>query len=662
MLKKYYQVLVFTVLAISAIAAEPEMVKKVEAGELNEAKASWWGFDVQDSTAALQAAFNSGVKRLIVDRQASPWIVTPLKLSSNQEIIFEEGVEVLAKKGEFMGKGDSLFLLSSISNVTLRGYGATLRMRRDDYDAPPYKKAEWRHALYIRGCTDIKVLGLTLAESGGDGIYLGSVTRFPNNLNVHIKDVICDKNYRQGISVITAENLLIENTVMRDTAGTPPAAGIDFEPNNANERLKNVVMRNCITSNNAGDGYEFYLPNLHKSSEPVSIVIKNCNSINDRSAVRVITGNSDVEVVRGSMVFDGCELKSSVNQGIEISRKPEYGMKLAFKNCSVTGCGAGLTNKTDVVFSNRSGNVSPVGGVCFENLQVTQPCDRPWISWINNMFADQSIKGITGSVVVKFGDKVKKIDLTPEWAQSTFPPRFDVRVPRVAIDWKSIKVVDALKGEQALSPLRLRSKGEYLFYAHSGLEAVLTGDQWKVGRYDLSTKPLLVKTLDGKTIKKIKMAGFKEPVSVKFTPKKTGVYRLCVDSDGNSFVLRTANVPVAFDTSVESVGFIGSKGSLYLPVAEGTELFAIEIAGYGENEGVKASVFSPEGELVWSRDTIIEVDRFTANHGEGRKGGLWRVQMERPASGGFEDYSVSALGVPGLLFLHPQRIWTSKKK
>ena len=140
------------------------------------------------------------------------------------------------------------------------------------------------------------------------------------------------------------------------------------------------------------------------------------------------------------------------------------------------------------------------------------------------------------------------------------------------------------------------------------------------------------------------------------------MYRLVVDSGGNSFVLRTANVPVAFDTSVKPVGLIASKGSLYLPVAEGTELFAFEVAGSGDAEAVKAAVFSPDGKKVWSADKIIEVNRFTANHGEGKTGGLWQIKLDRPSEGCFEDFHVSALGVPGLLFLHPQRTWTARKK
>ena len=186
-------------LAAAAQAASPEQVARVAAGELKEARASWWGFDKEDATSALQAAIRSQVPRLIVDNMGAPWITDKLACVSGQEIVFEAGVEVLAKKGAFMGKSDALFSLTCVTNVTLRGPGATLRMRRADYDAPPYAKAEWRHVLSIKSSAGIKVLGLTLAESGGDGIYLGCVRSELPCRDIVIRDVVCDRNYRQEI-------------------------------------------------------------------------------------------------------------------------------------------------------------------------------------------------------------------------------------------------------------------------------------------------------------------------------------------------------------------------------------------------------------------------------------------------------------------------------
>ncbi|MFP4249646.1 MAG: hypothetical protein ACLFU7_08290, partial [Armatimonadota bacterium] len=186
-----------------------EMIDRVAAGEITEARASWWGFDAEDATEALQAAINSGAETLIVEEMGSPWIVTPIELASDQEIVFEEGVEVLAKRGEFEGRGDCLFTARGVEDVTLSGYGATFRMWQEDYANPDlYERSEWRHALSLRGAKDITILGLTLRDSGGDGIYFGRGPGDATNLNVTVRDVVCDNNYRQGISVITAENVL----------------------------------------------------------------------------------------------------------------------------------------------------------------------------------------------------------------------------------------------------------------------------------------------------------------------------------------------------------------------------------------------------------------------------------------------------------------------
>ena len=239
-----------------------QAIHEIMTGKRNVARAAWWGYDEKDATAALQAAINSGAKKVIVEKMSGPWIVDKLKLVGNQELFFEPGVVIEAKKGAFHGRADSLFSAwDDVKNLKLIGPGATLKMHRDDYDNPKeYEKAEWRHAINLHGCENVTIEGLTIAESGGDGIYLGAGRNHAPCQNVTIRDVICDKNYRQGISVITAENLLIENCVLKNTAGTAPAAGIDFEPNKPKERLVNCVMRNCLIEDNEGYGIQYVSP------------------------------------------------------------------------------------------------------------------------------------------------------------------------------------------------------------------------------------------------------------------------------------------------------------------------------------------------------------------------------------------------------------------
>jgi len=388
--------------ALAAFGAEPDRATDAAAGRIKEARASWWGVDGEDATRFLQAAIDSRVPRLIVDKAGSPWVTEGLRLVSDQEIVFERGVEVVAKKGAFRGKGDSLFTLSGVTNVVLRGPGATLRMRRADYDAPPYAKAEWRHVLCVKSCANVTVEGLALAESGGDGIYLGCLRAEWPNRNVVVRDVVCDRNYRQGISVISAEGLLIENTVLRDTAGTAPEAGIDFEPNGCGERLVDCVMRNCVSENNRGNGFDFYLPNLTRASAPVSIRLENCRASGNRACVKLTTGNSDADAVRGAMSFADCRFEGGREPGLTVSCKPAFGLALAFERCVLSGCGG--TNRTaDVSLVNRLEDEWPVGGIRMDGLTVEQSVARPWIAWRGNASICEPVAALSGRVSVVCG-------------------------------------------------------------------------------------------------------------------------------------------------------------------------------------------------------------------------------------------------------------------
>ncbi len=385
-------------------AANQTAIDLVKSGKTDVGRASWWGFDAEDSTEALQAAIDSGVKTLIVDSLGKPWIVRPIKLASNQEIIFARGVEVVAKRGEFKGKGDSLFTAEVKENITLSGYGATLRMRRDDYAGPNYEKAEWRMVLALRGCSNVKVYGLTLAESGGDGIYLG-VGRGSPCKDIHIKDVVCDKNYRQGISVISAENLLIEDTVLSNTAGTAPQAGIDFEPNKADERLVNVVMRNCVSRGNKSCGYLFYLPPLHADSEPVSIRLENCRSIGNRNPFSLITGETAEKAVRGAVEFDNCEFQGD-ESGVQIN-KPFEALKLRLTNCTIDNVARDKPDQSPVALGSQTAAVEIVDPLVRDALG-RNPVKH--LGFKDGIPPD----AVTGTVIVERDGKREQIKITPE--------------------------------------------------------------------------------------------------------------------------------------------------------------------------------------------------------------------------------------------------------
>ena len=125
-----------------------------------------------DATTAIQNALDSGERQVVLDRAHSPYVTRPLFVRSNTDIIFEEGVELVAKEGEFHNLHDALVTLPGSTNVVLRGLGkgARLRMRIRDYQSAAYSHGEWRHAINLLSAADVTIENLTLADSGGDGI------------------------------------------------------------------------------------------------------------------------------------------------------------------------------------------------------------------------------------------------------------------------------------------------------------------------------------------------------------------------------------------------------------------------------------------------------------------------------------------------------------
>jgi hypothetical protein len=208
----------------------------------------------------LQAVFDSCCPTIKIPARAdgSPWVTaTTLWLRSNSNITFDKGVTVLAMRGQFKTKGAPLFLARNISNLTINGYGATWKMWKFDYDNPGlgYCHSEARPGLWMTLCTGCRIFGLTVTMTGGDGIEV------VQSKDVHIKDVVLDNNYRQGMSVVGIENMLVENSIFSNTgqgAGTPPMCGVDIEPDPHEllaEPSVNLTFKNCRAINNKGGGY-----------------------------------------------------------------------------------------------------------------------------------------------------------------------------------------------------------------------------------------------------------------------------------------------------------------------------------------------------------------------------------------------------------------------
>ena len=125
----------------------------------------------------LQAAIDSGAKGGR-PQYACRLDIQPIKLTGNQELIFEPGTVVTAKRGEYEAqaidvhrtryrKSHHPWLRRDLSHVEAGLYQRTCT--GTVWLAPlvwTLPKAEWRMTLSIRGCKTVNVSGLTLKDSG----------------------------------------------------------------------------------------------------------------------------------------------------------------------------------------------------------------------------------------------------------------------------------------------------------------------------------------------------------------------------------------------------------------------------------------------------------------------------------------------------------------
>lgn len=339
--------------APSPVVLPTQAIAEVESGDRKTADAIWWGVNKDDCTESLQAALDSRAKTVIVPYRGEPWIVRPLHLPSNKQIILEPGVVLLAKKNGYQGTGDSLLSAVGQSNLVIRGYGATLRMHKRDYQHAPYKKAEWRMGVAFHGCRNVRVEGLRVESTGGDGFYIDGGGNMAWSEDIILRDCAAYDNHRQGLSVISAVNLLVENCVFASTWGTAPEAGIDLEPDTENQRLVNCLFRNTVCENNNGNQILIYLKPLTRKSSPVSIRFENClarrtdgrlhpiepgptNGLKGVAGIAI--GEIRDDGPTGRIEFAHCVTEHDAKESVRVYDKSVNGARVQFSNCSFGPC------------------------------------------------------------------------------------------------------------------------------------------------------------------------------------------------------------------------------------------------------------------------------------------------------------------------------------
>lgn len=232
------------------------------------------------SFGSLYKAVESGARHIVVDQSYK--LMEPVRLPSGLTLELRPGIMLEAGKGGMKDKYDCLLWAEDQDDICIIGYGASLRMRQNDYrNAQHYQKSEHRHGIGLRGCRDVSIHGINTQWTGGDGIYVGPIwkgcgpERKPCE-NITICDVTIDKSYRNGIAIVAGKNVYVDNVVVRNTGGTNPQAGIDIEPSEGCDPIKNILVQRSQFLNSAHLGVSIYLKQKGADDDPVSVTFEDC--------------------------------------------------------------------------------------------------------------------------------------------------------------------------------------------------------------------------------------------------------------------------------------------------------------------------------------------------------------------------------------------------
>jgi polygalacturonase len=192
------------------------------------------GDGITDDTLAIQKGLDENNDVFIPEGTYLIDVDQSLYLKSGQTLVMSE--KAVLKALPTSSEINAVIFVGGVKDVRITG--GTIIGERNGHKG---NTGEWGMGILVSdAASNISINGITIKDCWGDGIYLGG---FSGVSDVTIDQVVCDNNRRQGLSITNANNVVISNSIFKNTNGTNPQAGIDLEPN-TNQVVEDIRMIN----------------------------------------------------------------------------------------------------------------------------------------------------------------------------------------------------------------------------------------------------------------------------------------------------------------------------------------------------------------------------------------------------------------------------------
>lgn len=266
-----------------------------------------------------------------------------LKITSDSKIYFDRKSQIIYT-GPAVGKFWDIIIIDNVKNVHI--FNANIVGSR-------YRKikqtGEWSAGITIKDSENIEINNAKITNTWGDGIFIGS-EKGKTSKNVRVTNVWIDQARRDGISITSAENLVLNNILISNTHGTLPEMAIQIEPSLHTEELKKIKIFNVHSVNNKTGAFTVNLKSFNhtgkkKVEKEIDIEAENITDESSNYFIGfILNTDKDNITTTGNIKLKNFTGKNIKRTGLPTFEKNNSKVKIEYSNIKYSDKNGNLKN------------------------------------------------------------------------------------------------------------------------------------------------------------------------------------------------------------------------------------------------------------------------------------------------------------------------------